>query len=439
MFDELLLPTEFREATSDVAWLQALLDAEAALAAAAARAGLIPADAAEAVAAACRAEAFDPAAIGEAGRTAGNPVEPLVRALAEAVGDGAADYVHWGATSQDILDTGAMLVARRVLDLLLAQVDVAASRCAELASEHRATPMVGRTLLQHAVPTTFGARAAGWLVALVEVRTALARVRAERLAVQLGGAAGTLAAFGDRGEDVLRHYAEWLGLAEPAVPWHTDRTRVGELAAALALTAGVVEKVARDVILLAQTEVGEVAEGSAGGSSTMPHKQNPVRSTLAIACARQVLGGTVVLLGAMPQEHERAAGAWHAEWPALKSALAYAGGAVSALADILTGVRVDTERMRANLALLGDAVMAERLSFALADRLGRRDAHDLVRRASDVAQGSGTTLRDAILAEERNELTPAELDELLDPTTYLGSADRFVDRALALYAENVRR
>lgn len=431
MFDELFVPTEFREATSDVAWLQALLDAEAALAGAAARTGLIPADAAEAIAAACRAEAFDPAAIGEAGRAAGNPVEPLVRALTEAVGDGAGGYVHWGATSQDILDTGAMLVARRVLDLLLAEVDVAATRCAALASEHRATPMVGRTLLQHAVPTTFGAKAAGWLVALVEVRTVLARVRDERLAVQLGGAAGTLAAFGDRGEEVLRHYAELLALAESTVPWHTDRTRVGELAAGLALAAGVVEKVARDVILLSQTEVGEVTEGSAGGSSTMPHKQNPVRSTLAIACARQVLGASVVLLGAMPQEHERAAGAWHAEWPALKNALAFAGGAVSALADVLTRLRVDTERMRANLALLGDAVMAERLSFALADRLGRRDAHDLVSRANS----STAKLRDAVLSDERNVLTPAELDELLDPTTYLGSADRFVDRALGLYAE----
>ena len=431
MFDELFVPTEFREATSDVAWLQALLDAEAALAGAAARTGLIPVDAAEAIAAACRAEAFDPAAIGEAGRAAGNPVEPLVRALREAVGDGAAGYVHWGATSQDILDTGAMLVARRVLDLLFAQVDGAATRCAALASEHRATPMVGRTLLQHAVPTTFGAKAAGWLVALVEVRTVLARVRDERLAVQLGGAAGTLAAFGDRGEEVLRHYAESLALAEPAVPWHTDRTRVGELAAGLALAAGVVEKVARDVILLSQTEVGEVTEGSTGGSSTMPHKQNPVRSTLAIACARQVLGASVVLLGAMPQEHERAAGAWHAEWPALKNALAFAGGAVSALADVLTRLRVDTERMRANLALLGDAVMAERLSFALADRLGRRDAHDLVSRANS----STAKLRDAVLSDERNVLTAAELDELLDPITYLGSADRFVDRALGLYAE----
>lgn len=428
MFDELFVPPEFREATSDVAWLQALLDAESALAAAAARVGLIPADAAAAIGAACRAEAFDPTAIGEAGRAVGNPVEPLVRALADAVGGDAAGYVHWGATSQDILDTGAMLVAGRVLDLLLAQVDLAASRCAGLASEHRATPMVGRTLLQHAVPTTFGAKAAGWLVALVEVRAVLARVRAERLAVQLGGAAGTLAAFGDRGEEILRHYAVSLGLAEPTVPWHTDRTRVGELAGALALAAGVVEKVARDVILLAQTEVGEVAEGSPGGSSTMPHKQNPVRSTLAVACARQVRGAAEVLLGAMAHEHERAVGAWQAEWPALTNALAFAGAAVSAIADVLIGLRVDTERMRTNLALLGDAVLAERVSFALAERLGRREAHDLVARA---AAGEGATLRDALLADE--------LDELLDPTTYLGSADRFVERALALYAESVPR
>ncbi len=404
MFDRLLVSQEFREATSDTAWLQALLDAEAALAAAAARAGVIPTDAAEAIAAACRADAFDPDALATEGRSAGNPVEPLVRALGDAVGGDAARYVHWGATSQDILDTAAMLVTRRTRDLLLARIDALAAECARLADEHRSTLMAARTLLQHAVPTTFGLRAAGWLVAVLEARE---RVASLRLAAQLGGAAGTLAALGDRGPEVLRLYAQELELEEPILPWHTNRTRIGELAGALALVAGVVEKIARDVLLLSQTEVAEVAEGSSGGSSTMPQKRNPVGSSIAVGCARQVLGHASVLLGAQAQEHERAAGTWHAEWPALRGALAYAGGAASAIADVLAGLVVDAEKMSANARITGDALLAEQVSFELAPRLGRREAHEAV---------AGGALREG-----------------LDPAAYLGSAELFIDRALERY------
>jgi 3-carboxy-cis,cis-muconate cycloisomerase len=403
MFDRIFVPDEFREALSDRAWLQAMLDAERALAAAEARAGVIPPEAAEAIASACEWERFDPAELGEQGRSAGNPVEPLVRALTAAVDGDAARYVHWGATSQDILDTAAMLVSRRVLDLLLEALAEVARECATLAEAHRETPMAARTLLQQAVPTTFGLKAAGWLVALLEARRGLLRAR-ENLAAQLGGAAGTLAPLGEAGTEVARLFAEELGLRESLVPWHTNRVRIAELGAALAITAGALAKIGLDVALMAQTEVGEVAEAEGGVSSTMPQKRNPVGSALAIACARQVEGHASVLIAALPQEHERAVGAWHSEWPALSGALAYTGGAAEATRRALDGLEVDAERMRVNLS---GAVMAEQATFALAEQVGRREAYERVAR----------------------EGVPGDLD----PAAYLGSAEAFVDRALATY------
>jgi 3-carboxy-cis,cis-muconate cycloisomerase len=403
MFDRIFVPAEFREAVSDRAWLQAMLDAERALAAAEARAGVIPPDAAEAIAAVCEWERFDPVELGEQGRAAGNPVEPLVRALTAAVEGDAANYVHWGATSQDILDTAAMLVSRPALDLILDFVAQVAGQCATLAEVHRESPMAARTLLQQAVPTTFGLKAVGWLVALLEARRGLLRAR-ENVASQLGGAAGTLAPLGDAGTEVARLFAEELGLQEPLVPWHANRVRIAELGATLAITAGALAKIGLDVALMAQTEVGEVAEAEGGVSSTMPQKRNPVGSALAIACARQVEGHTSVLFAALPQEHERAVGGWHSEWPALSGALAYTGGAAEAARRALDGLEVDAERMHANL---GRAVMAEQATFALAEQIGRREAHERIAR----------------------EGVPDDLD----PASYLGSAEAFVDRALAAY------
>lgn len=416
MFQAIFVPAEFRDALSDGAWLQAMLDVERALAAAEARGGVIPGEAAEAIAAACRADRFDPVEIADQGRAPGNPVEPLVRALTEAVGGEAAGYVHWGTTSQDILDSAAMLVSRNVLDLLLETLDAVAEECARLAEAHRSTPMAGRTLLQQAVPTTFGLKAAGWLVAVLEARRGLARIRHERLAVQLGGAAGTLGALGEAGPKVMQLFAEELELQVPTAPWHTNRVRIAELGAALAVAAGALAKIGLDVTLLAQTEVGEVAESGGGASSTMPQKQNPVGSVLAVACARQVNAQAAVLLAALTQEHERAVGGWHSEWPALSGALAFAGGAAGAARHALEGLEVDTERMRANLELAGGLVMAERAAYLIAERVGRREAYELVAEAA-----------------ARGEL-PAEVPpEQLDPASYLGSADEFVERALAFY------
>jgi 3-carboxy-cis,cis-muconate cycloisomerase len=432
LFSPIFVPPALRDAVSDRAWLQGMLDFEAALAAAEAQAGVIPAEAAEAIAAACRAEDFDPAAIGAAGRGSGNPAAPLVSALTEAVGGEAAGYVHWGATSQDVTDSAAMLVARGALELIEADLDGVAAACAALAEEHRDTPMVARTLMQQALPTTFGLKAAGWLVGVLGARARLAELRG-RLPAQLGGAVGTLAPLGDKGAAIAEDVATRLGLALPALPWHTDREPVAELGGALALAAGAVEKLALDVVLMSQTEVGELAEPSGdgrGGSSTMPQKRNPVGSALAIACARRVRGAAGVLLEAMGQEHERAAGAWQSEWEPLSDALALTGGAAAHAREVVEGLEVHADRMRANLDASGGQTQAESAMFALASQLGRPEAKRVVADAS--AQGG--LLGDALKSGEAGQhLSDDEIDRALDPAGYLGSAPHFVDRALRLY------
>jgi 3-carboxy-cis,cis-muconate cycloisomerase len=384
--------------------------------------GVIGPEQAERIAAACRAERFDPAAIGAAAASAGNPAAPLAAALREAVGEDAAGAVHRGATSQDIVDTAAMLVAQRALAPLLADLEAAADAAARLAAEHRDTPMAGRTLLQQAVPITFGLKAAVWLAGL---DAAVARLAAVRPAAQLGGAAGTLAALGEDGLAVLAAFAAELGLAEPVLPWHTERTRIAELAGALGAACGAVGKAAGDIALLAQTEVGEVREGGEGrgGSSTMPHKRNPVASVAALACARQAPGLVSTLLAAMAAEHERAAGAWHAEWRPLGELLRATGSAAAWLRDALEGLQVDPERMRTNLALTGGLLLAERVGGVL----GRREADTLVARAADEGRPFAEVLGEAVGADEAARL--------LDPAGYLGTAAAFVDRALRAHAE----
>ena len=429
-FDGLFVPAELRAAVSPRAWLEAMLDAERALVRAGASAGTVPADVATEIAAACHPERFDFDQLVDEGRAVGNLAEPLVRALTGLVGDEAARFVHRGATSQDIVDTASMLVSRRALALVLAEADDVAAAAATLARDHRETLMVARTILQHAVPTTFGLKAAGWLTAIVEARVRLEQVSRERLAAQLGGAAGTLAGFGDSGISLLDLYAQELDLPAPILPWHTNRTRVAELGAALATAAGVASKIALDLVLLAQTEVAEVAEGrGTGRSSTMPQKRNPVGSTLARASARLAAAHAGVLVGSLEQEHERAAGAWQAEWDALAGALAYTGGALHALAGALESLELEPAPQRDDHDQTGGLVLAEREPFLLTDRLGRTEAQEIVREAAS----SGTGFRDALLADPRAGLEPAALDAALDPSTYLGSTDGLVERALALY------
>jgi 3-carboxy-cis,cis-muconate cycloisomerase len=422
----------------DRAMLQAMLDAEAALARASAGAGVIPAAAAAAIAACCDASRFDVAALGRASAAAGNPVVPLVRALAEQLPEAAAGHVHQGATSQDVLDTAAALVARRALGPLLEDLAAAAGACARLAEAHRGTVLAGRTLLQQAVPVTFGLKAAGWLVGLDETRLRLAEVRRRTLAVQLGGAAGTLAGFGDRGLEVLAGFAADLGLAEPTVPWHAVRARPAALAGALGACAGVLGKVARDVVLLAQNEVAEVREGGAagrGGSSAMPHKRNPVAAVAVAACAARVPGLVATMLAVMPQEHERAAGGWHAEWEPQRELLRLVGAAAAWCRELLEHLEVDVGRMRANLDAAGGLPLAEAAAAALAGPLGRRRAREAVELASRRAAQEGRALREVLLEspEIAGRLGGADLDRALDPAARLGAARALVDRALAAH------
>lgn len=421
-------------ALTDVAWLQAALDFERALVVAAARAGMAPPQAAAAIAEACDVRRYDVGELGRLARLSGNPVAPLVTALSAAVPDEARPFVHLGATSQDVMDTAMCLVAHRALGPLIADLESAADTLRDLADRHRATVIPARTLLQHAVPTTFGLKCAGWLVALDEVRIELGRVRESRLAVQLGGAGGTLAALDDAGLAVLAHLAEELGLAEPVIPWHTDRNAVGRLAAALGLTAATLGKISLDVVLLAQTEVGEVAEGGVGrgGSSTLPQKRNPVGAVLARAASQRAPGLVATLLAAGVQEHERAAGAWHAEWETMRDLLHLVGGAAAQVHDLVAELIVDEERARANLDATRGLIMAEAVATRLARTMGRTTAHGVVQRCCTAATAQGRDLGDVLRGDVDvlAVLSSSELDALLVPESYLGAADELVDRAL---------
>jgi 3-carboxy-cis,cis-muconate cycloisomerase len=440
---------------SDAAWLRAMLDTEAALARALERAGLAAAGSGAAVTAAARAENFDISELARQAPLTGNPVPALVRTLTALLPADAAAAVHQGATSQDILDTAMMLLARDAIDALLASLADAATAAAELAAVHNETVMIGRTLLQQAVPVTFGLVAAGWLTGIDEARTALAAVRRDRLAAQFGGAAGTLAALGQDGPRVAALLAAELGLAEPVLPWHANRLRILQLAGALAGACAATSKVARDVTLLAQTEVGEVREGGGagdggharnggqqgnsqrgqqrGGSSAMPHKQNPVAAIAILGCTKQAPGLAATLAASAEQEHQRAAGAWHAEWQPLTHLLELTGSAASWCAELLAGLQPDTWRMRANLAATGGLPLAEHVTAVLAPRLGRVAAHDLVAAAAARAVRTGQPFRDALLDAVGSDITKAEIDAALDPAGYLGAAAAFVTRALAAH------
>jgi 3-carboxy-cis,cis-muconate cycloisomerase len=413
-----------------------MLDFEAALARAEARAGVIPTDAADAIAAACQVERFDvPGLIAETA-SAGTLAIPLSKALSEQVQGDARRYVHWGATSQDVIDTALMLQMRDGLDLLLAGLEAIGAACAALAERHRATPMAGRTILQQALPITFGLKAARWLALVTRQMLKLRALRAETLAVQFGGAAGTLASLGNDGPRVVTLLAEELGLPEPDLPWHGERDRVAEIASGLGIVAGAMGKIANDVILLSQTEVGEAQEATApgkGGSSTLPHKRNPVDTIAAVAAARLALGLVPVVLASLIQEHERAVGGWQSEWAALPDLFRATAGAVERVRLTVQGLEVNAERMRANLDITRGLLMAESLSMALASRLGRQAAHHVVQAASKAAVERGADLRTVVLDDQQisSALSPEEIDRALDPSAYLGSSDVFVERALA--------
>jgi 3-carboxy-cis,cis-muconate cycloisomerase len=419
-------------AVSDDAWFRALLDVEAALARAAARTGVVPATAADAVAAACaHPERLDLATVVARAADAGNPVPPLVRVLQDAVGERDAVAVHVGATSQDVLDTALLLMARNAVAAVDADLAAAADTTADLARVHRDDVLAGRTLMQQALPTTFGLKAAGWLAGLDGARLRLAEVVAS-LPVQYGGAVGTLAASGGAGVAVRAALAEELQLTSTAVPWFTVRLPIADLAGALGTAAGVVATVAVDVVLLAQTEVAEVAEvgEGRGGSSAMPHKRNPVAAISARACARRAPGLVATLLSAMEQEHERAAGAWHSEWPTLTELLSTVGSAASWLAESLRGLRPDPPRMAATAAAAAEGPLAGALAEALAPTLGKGAAHDAAAAAVREARDGGRPLAEVVAARTDVDVRAV----LAAGRPDVGEAGAQVDAALAEHA-----
>ena len=415
-------------AVSDAAWFRALLDVEAALARAAAATGLVPTTAADAVTAACADPSrLDLATVVARAADAGNPVPPLVRVLQDAVGERDAVAVHVGGTSQDVLDTALVLLARRAIASIDGDLAAAAEAAAGLARAHRDDVVMGRTLMQQALPTTFGFKAAGWLSGLDGARLRLAEVVAS-LPVQYGGAVGTLAASSGSGRAVRSALAAELDLADTAAPWHTVRLPIADLAGALGATAGVLATVAVDVVLLSQTEVAEVAESGEGrgGSSAMPHKRNPVAAISARACARRAPGLVATLLSAMEQEHERAAGAWQSEWPALTDLLVAVGSAAAWLADGLSGLRPDPARMAATAGAARDPELAGALAEALAPGIGPGAAHEEAAAAVREAAATGRPLAEVLAARE-----DVDVAALLGSAPDVGEAGAQVDAVLA--------
>ncbi|MGH8890730.1 MAG: lyase family protein [Acidothermaceae bacterium] len=433
---------------SDEALLRAMLDAESALAQAESAAGVIPAEAASAIAATCERSAADGGVIdvdriGVEAQASGNPVVPLVRALAAELPDRARPWVHYGTTSQDILDTALMLVTRRFGRGLLRLAADATRECAQLVDRHRDTAMAARTLGQQAGFTTFGLKAAGWLASLDDAVARLHDVLYHRLAVQLGGAAGNLGVLGDAGPAVLDEFAALLELDAPVVPWHTDRQRILDIACAAAALIAAAGKLAVDVERLAQTEIAEVSEGSIGsggerhgGSSALPHKHNAVDAVLIRSAAFRAPGLLATMFTAAAQhENERAAGAWHAEWQPLRELLSIAGGCLARTGKLLSGLEVHAQRMRENLDASQGLLFAEHVAARLMPALGRRNAQTLVADCCEKAVKTGVPLHDLMAsnAEVAGYFSAAQLDELFDAATALRAVGPLIDRALAAH------
>ena len=434
----MLSSAAMRAICDDAAYLQHMLDFEAALARAEAATGVIPVNAAGPITKACRAESFDLDALAEAATQSGNLAIPLVKALTANVAKAGADaarYVHWGATSQDVIDTAAMLTLRAAIDALLADLDRAIAGFAKLAKQHRATAMVARTWLQHALPMPFGLKLAEYAAALHRSRARVQRLRKETLALQFGGAAGTLAALGNNGWRVAEKLAQELKLPLPDAPWHTHRDRMAEAASVLAILAGTCGKIARDVSLMMQTDVAEAFEPSGegrGGSSTMPHKRNPVAAATALAAATMAPNLAATMFAAQVQDHERSAGPWHAEWPTLPMLLLVTSGALAAMVDIAEGLEVDAARMRVNLDTTHGLIMAESVTMKLAEKIGKSEAHHLVEAASKKAVAEKKDLHEVLTQDPKvtAHLDAGKIAGLFEPMAYQGVSQSLIDRLL---------
>jgi 3-carboxy-cis,cis-muconate cycloisomerase len=428
-----------RAVCDDATTLQHMLDFEAALARAEAAVGVIPASAVAPIEEACKAGAFDINQLAEAATRSGNLTIPLVKALTAAVAEAdpdAARYVHWGATSQDVIDTATMLTLRAAIDALLPDLDRAIAGFVKLTKQHRDTAMVARTWLQHALPMPFGLKLAEYAAALHRSSARLKRLRAEAVALQFGGAAGTLAALGDKGLAVAEKLAAELKLPLPDAPWHTHRDRIAEAASVFAILCGSCGKIARDVSLLMQTDVAEAFEPSGegrGGSSTMPHKRNPVAAATALAAATMAPNLAATILAAQVQDHERSAGPWHAEWPALPTLQLVTSGALAAIVELAEGLEVDVARMRTNLDATHGLIMAEAVTFALAEKIGKSDAHHLIEAASKKAVAGRQHLRDVLTSDPKvtAHLSADRIAKLFEPMAYQGASQALIDRLLA--------
>ena len=422
----------------DDSYLQSMLDFEAALARAEASSGMIPAAAANAIAAKCRVELFDKGKLAEAASLVGNLAIPLIKqlkALVAAENKDAAGFVHWGATSQDAIDTALVLQLREALPLISGDLDNLCARLAKMADQHRITPIVARTWMQHAVPTTLGIKFAGWLDALMRHRERFREMQNRCLVLQFGGAAGTLAALGRQGEVIAKHLSAQLKLPLPQIPWHSHRDRLCEVATTLALLTGTLGKIARDISLHMQTEIDELrepAEEGRGGSSSMPHKHNPTGCAVMLAAAIRVPGLVATMLSAMVQEDERGLGSWHAEWETLPEIECLTAGAMHQLATLVPRLEIDVKRMRENLELTKGLVFAEAITAALGEKIPRSEARELIDAASQRAIKEKRHLRDVLRDDQKiaTHLSSDQLDALFDPRNYTGTASEFIDRVI---------
>ena len=423
--------------------LQGMLDVEAALARALAAKGVIPVAAVDPWVRCCQADQIDIPSLVIAARDAGNIAIPMVKQLTAAVAAidvDAARYVHWGATSQDVIDTGRVLQLREAINIITHELAALIDALAGMAQRYRDTPMIGRTWLQHALPITFGMKLAGWLDALLRHQQRLTACREQVCVLQFGGASGTLASLGEHASSVVQVMAHELDLAIPHLPWHAHRDRFVECATTLGMLTGTLGKIARDISLMSQTEVAELSELSApgrGGSSSMPHKRNPVGSAAVLSAATRVPALVATLLSAMPNEHERALGGWQSEWETLPEIVSLSAAALAHLRSVIDGLHVDTERMRQNIDTSRGMVMAESVALALATSLGRAQAHQIVEAACHKAYAENSDLLTVLQTEPEvvGVLSKQRLVQLFDPLSYVGEAGSFVDRVLEAYQQ----
>lgn len=439
LFEPVLVSDEIARVTSSANWVQKMVDVECSLARAQARLGMIPASAAEAISLLASSHNLDPTELGRAARSSATPVIPLVRMLTAKLPKEAMPWIHYGATSQDILDTATMLVAKESLEVILNKLFELCSDLATLAERHRDTIMVGRTLMQHALPYTFGLKSAVWLSGILDSTWGLERIYTDRLAVQIGGAGGTLAAFGNAGTDVVTLVADDLGLNSARIPWHSQRQRMVELGSALVMVNGTLAKMANDIALASQAEIGELVEslGGGGGSSAMPQKVNPVGSIVVNAGFRRSQGLLVTLYGCLIAENERGAGEWQAEWQSIQELLQLCGGVVSRSLTMVDNLSVNESRMLDNLQLSRGNIMSERVLQAMTRLLGRTEAHDIIRQATIQSALNATALSDELQKVEAfsESFNSDQVQELFDPFSYLGSYNEFIDRTLDHWQE----